>query len=125
MSDLLATWDDVLKISSASPEIAAIVDIPTQDFFLAFSAKMFTEKIFGSVTLEIQSYAAAHIAQMSATDSAGSGPPSTEVIGGISSTKTLPVLNTNETWGETIYGRMVKKIKTMFGPPTIIVGLEV
>ena len=120
LAEVEATWTDVLRISRNAPDIALITDTVDQEFFLNMAGQRFKTDQYDEFKLEIQTYAAAHYAQMAFTEAAGLGPKSSESIGGISASFTLPVLNTDEHWGETIFGRMVKKIMVQTSFPSFL-----
>ncbi len=115
-----ASWDNVLLVSQNAPDIAKFTKTSDREFFLNMAGRRFKSEQYDDFTLEIQAYAAAHYAQMAQTEPAGLGPKSSESIGGISASFTLPVLNTNEHWGETIFGRMVKKIMAQASFPSFL-----
>lgn len=115
-----ASWADVLRVSKNAPDVAKFTTTSDREFFLNAAGRRFKEDQYEDFTLEIQAYATAHYAQMAQTEPAGLGPKSSESIGGISASLTLPVLNTNEHWGETIFGRMVKKIMAQAAFPNFL-----
>lgn len=115
-----ATWDTVLIIAQGAPDIIAIIDVAHQDFFLAQASRRFTIDQYGDFAEEIQAHAAAHYAQMAQTDPAGKGPISSESVGGVSVSYTLPVNNTPETYGETQFGRILKKMMKEHAPPNLL-----
>ncbi len=115
------TWDEVLLVASASKEVCLFTAKSQREFFLNRAGRRFKDDQYGEFTGEIQAYAAAHYAQMARTQAAGLGPLSTRSVGDASATHTLPALNTDESWGETIYGREVKKIMRQRSFPSILV----
>ncbi len=117
-----ADWAQVLLVSRASVVTCTFTVASEQEFFLNAAARRFRRIEYGDCTAEIQAYAAAHFAQMAGTEAAGEGPPSSETIGGVSIGRTLPVNNTDETWGETIYGRAVKKLMRSKAPTMLVVN---
>ncbi|MCK4959234.1 MAG: DUF4054 domain-containing protein [Planctomycetes bacterium] len=121
LAEVEATWTDVLRVSRNAPDIALFTETIDREFFLNMAGRRFKEDQYDEFRLEIQAYATAHFAQMAFTEAAGLGPKSSESIGGISASFTLPVLNTDEHWGETIFGRMVKKIMAQTSFPQFIV----
>ncbi len=121
LAEVKATWDDVLLVSKNAPDVAKFTKTSDRNFFLNQAGRRFKDNQYDEFTAEIQAYAAAHFAQMAQTEPAGLGPKSSESIGGISASFTLPVLNTDEHWGETIFGRMVKKIRAQAGLPNFLV----
>ena len=120
IADVEATWDDVILISKNAPDILLFTQESDRNFFLNQAGRRFKRIQYNDFTPEIQAYATAHFAQMAQTEPAGLGPKSSRSIGGVNSSFTLPVLNTNEIWGETIFGRQVKKIMSQVGFPTIV-----
>ncbi len=120
LSDVEARWKDVERVSEGSPLVCRFTATIDRDFFLNMAGRRFKASQYADFTLEIQAYATAHYAQMAKTEPAGLGPKSSESIGGLSVSFTLPVLNTDEWWGETIYGRAVKKIMKETGFPTFL-----
>lgn len=125
ISTVEATWADVLRVARASTEVVAITDVDDQEFFLNSAGRRFTRVYYKDFTVEIQANAAAHLAQMSKTKPAGLGPASSESIGGVSRSNTLPANNTDESWGETIYGRAVKKLMAIMRPNIIVANPSV
>ena len=121
LASVEASWGDTLRISGNAPDVARFTKTIDREFFLNMAGRRFKVDQYDEFTLEIQAYAAAHYAQMAKTEPAGLGPKSSESIGGISASFTLPVLNTDEHWGETIFGRMVKKIMAQTSFPQFIV----
>lgn len=121
LASVEARWDDVLRISKNAPDIAKFTKTSDREFFLNRAGRRFKTNQYAEFTSELQTYATAHYAQMAQTEPAGLGPNSSESIGGIQVSKTLPVLNTDEIWGETIFGREVKKIIKQAGFPTLLV----
>ena len=118
-----AAWADVVRVAKKHETQLVAVDPTDQTFFLTMVQGMCTEDDYGTMELNIQAYAAAHFAIMSIENpAAGKGPMSSEAVGDTSINYTLPVLNTKEAFGETQYGRAVKKLMQAFGPPTFIVA---
>ena len=121
LASVEASWLDVLRISKGSVDVVKWKLASDQEFFLNQAGRRFKNSQYAEFALELQAYAAAHFAQMARTEPAGLGPSSTASIGDVSSGNTLPVLNTDELWGETIYGRAVKKLIAQAGFPMLLV----
>jgi hypothetical protein len=69
------------------------------------------EEIFGTRTELAQRYLAAHFIAQSLTEAEGRGALSSETIGGISQTWTMPNLNDKSAIGSTQYGLRYKEIR--------------
>ena len=123
MSTANATWPEVVKIAKKNDALlAAILANGDDQYFIDFVAMIFKSSDYGEMTSYIQAYAIAHFALMSnQNETAGLGPKSSEQVGDTSISYTLPVLNTKEAFGETQYGRHMKKLMAAFGPPSFVV----
>ena len=62
------------------------------------------QECFGTTTQIAQSYFAAHMLSVNLGAPGGQGPVSTEVVGDVTTTFTLPYLNRTTAKGATIYG---------------------
>jgi len=103
----LATLDDVKAIAGKDDNIQALhASDPVVIFAINLAEKMAPEGKFKTLTLEAQTYLAAHLMSLANTVAGGQGPLSSETIGGISQAFTLPYLNQTTVIASTQYGVM-------------------
>ena len=77
----------------------------------AYVAKIVLENPYGVLQKEAQLYLAAHMLSMSTQPVGGRGPLSTESVGGVSQSFTLPWLNRTTVLGGTQFGIMHLEIR--------------
>ena len=108
----LVTIDDVKAIAADDETIQAIDG--TDNVFVivdAYATKTVTEAVYGELQFEAQLYLMAHMLSMSGQPVGGRGPLSSESIGGISQSFTLPWLNRTTVLGGTQFGIMHLEIR--------------
>ena len=76
---------------------------------------------FGNLTKNAQIYFVAHILSLAATVAGGRGPLSSETIGGVSASFTLPYLNQKSVVASTQYGLMYLEIRSQVIVPAMVV----
>lgn len=76
---------------------------------------------FGTLTEMAQTYLAAHLLSQALNDPGGRGPLSSESVGGVSQSWTLPYLNNYSVLGATQYGMMYREIVARRITPAIAV----
>lgn len=107
----LATIDTVQAVAQADTNIQGLhASDPAVTFALDLAEKMAPEAKFGTKALEAQTYLAAHILSLAFTVAGGQGPLSSESIGGITQSFTLPYLNQQTVIASTQYGLMYLEI---------------
>ncbi len=105
MSAPPTTLARVKLIAKNDAGIQALVDgDPEVDMVLDDVATWITEGKFGATTEIAQRYAAAHFLSLANQPVGGRGPLSSESIGGISQSFTLPYLNQKTVFGSTQFG---------------------
>lgn len=82
--------------------------------------QMVRETKFGNLTKPAQTYLAAHILSLAATDSGGRGPLSSESIGDVSVSYTLPYLNQTTVLASTQYGLMFLELQNKIYVPVFV-----
>lgn len=83
--------------------------------------QMVSETKFGKKQKAAQMYLAAHLLTLANTDAGGRGPLSSESIGGITKSYTLPYLNQKTVIASTQYGLMFLEIKRRSIVPVLVV----
>lgn len=118
----LTTLADVKAVAQKSPEIQAMHkgDLAVKNA-LALAEKNITEERFGAQAFDAQTYFVAHILALAATEAGGKGPLSTESIGGVSQSFTLPYLNQHTVIASTQYGLMYLEIRDNVTVPAMII----
>ena len=108
----LVTIDDVKAIAGDDETIQAI-DGTDRVFTIvdAYVTKVVTEAVYGELQFDAQLYLMAHMLSMSGQPVGGRGPLSSESIGGISQSFTLPWLNRTTVLGGTQFGIMHLEIR--------------
>ena len=121
----LTTLDNIKAITQDDANIQALVgteDVVT--LVLNDVDKRVTEGVFGTATEQAQRYLAAHLLSLAFQPVGGRGPLSSESIGGVSVSYTLPYLNQKTVLGSTQYGLMYMEIRNMVSAPVAIVFPE-
>lgn len=77
--------------------------------------------VFRKDTQIAQTYLAAHLLSMSAENSGGRGPLSSETVGDVSVSYTLPYLNQTSVLGSTQYGLMFLEYQRRHVVPALVV----
>lgn len=106
--------DHIQSLVDDNEEILVNVVYPLVD-------KMVRESRFGGLTESAQTYLAAHILSLAATDSGGRGPLSSESIGDISVSYTLPYLNQTSVLASTQYGLMFLELQRKVITPVYVI----
>lgn len=97
----------IKSVSQGDDKIQALHDPdPVVVFALDLAEEMAPEGVFGAKTKFAQTYLAAHILSLAFTVAGGQGPLSSETIGGLSQSFTLPYLNQTTVIASTQYGVM-------------------
>ena len=108
----LATLDDVKAIAQADLNIQAMHDSDLAvTNALALAEKMVTIARYGTFAKDAQIYFTAHILSLAVTGAGGQGPLSSETIGGVSQSFTLPYLNLKTVIASTQYGVMFLELR--------------
>lgn len=76
---------------------------------------------FGANAKLAQSYLAAHLLSVAAVDAGGRGPVSSETIGGVSRSWTLPYLNQTSVIASTQYGLMFLDMRNHTIPSLMVI----
>lgn len=118
----LATLDDVKAVAQADLNIQHMheADLAVINA-LALVEKIVTEARYGDLTKDAQIYFAAHILSLAVTEAGGRGPLSSESIGGVTQSFTLPYLNRHSVIASTQYGVMFLELRDSVNVPAIIV----
>lgn len=119
---VLTTLDEVKAVARADEDIQALhsSDIAVKNAF-AFADKLITEARYGSLTEEAQTYFIAHILSLATTNAGGQGPISSESIGGVTQSFTLPYLNRTTVIASTQYGLMFLEIRENVTVPAAVI----
>ena len=121
---LLVTLDEVKSIAQSDTAIQALTG--SEDVVTVVEEiveAMTSETVFLSLLKQAQLYLYAHLLSLSAQPVGGRGPLSSESVGGISQSFTLPYLNQKTVLGSTQYGLMFMEIRDMCVPPFAVVVL--
>lgn len=121
----LTSLDNIKAITRGEDGIQQLqdTDIVVQQA-LADVDELVKPEIFGNKTEIAQRYLAAHFLSQALTDSGGRGPVSSETIGGISRSWTLPYLNQKSVLGATQYGMQYLEIRRAVVPPVTLVKVQ-
>lgn len=108
----LPTLAEVQSIAQDDAGIQALSGSETNWVLVqAYVAKVVLEDPYGVLQKEAQLYLAAHMLSMSTQPVGGRGPLSTESVGGVSQSFTLPWLNRTTVLGGTQFGIMHLEIR--------------
>lgn len=120
---MLASLDDIQVIAQDDDFIQALVDESTPEFKLIaeFVDLIAPESKYGFNAKIAHTYLAAHLFSVAATDAGGRGPVSSETIGGVSRSWTLPYLNQETVIASTQYGLHFLEIQNRTIPNLIVV----
>lgn len=86
-----------------------------------FAEKIVSTARYGSQAKEAQTYFIAHVLALSTTNAGGQGPISSESIGGVTQSFTLPYLNQRTVIASTQYGLMFLEIRNNINIPAMII----
>lgn len=109
---LLTTIDDVKAVAQSDTNIQGLTGTElavTNAMDLA--EQMVDETRYLGLTKTAQTYLVAHILSLAFTEAGGRGPLSSESIGGISQSFTLPYLNQHTVLASTQYGLMYLEMR--------------
>ena len=109
----LPTLEEVQSIAQDDAGIQALDGSETVFATVtAYVAKVVLEEPYGELQKEAQLYLAAHMLSMANQPVGGRGPLSTESVGGVSQSFTLPWLNRTTVLGGTQFGIMHLEIRS-------------
>ncbi len=109
----LPTLVEVQSIAQDDAAIQALTGSETNWALVqAYVAKIVLEEPYGVLQKEAQLYLAAHMLSMSTQPVGGRGPLSSESVGGVSQSFTLPWLNRTTVLGGTQFGIMHLEIRS-------------
>ncbi len=118
----LATLDDVKAVSRDNSNIQnlhqanrAVINA------MSLADQLIKVGQYGNLTKDAQTYFVAHILALAFTESGGKGPLSSESIGGISQSFTLPYLNQKTVLASTQYGLMFLELRDHINVPAIVI----
>jgi hypothetical protein len=120
---MLPTLDEVKIVAGDDDYVQSIEDDNDPAFVLisSFVDTMAPAAKYGSNTKLAQTYLAAHFLSLAQTDAGGRGPVSSETIGGVSRSWTLPYLNRETIIASTQYGLMFLEIRESTTPGILVV----
>lgn len=108
----LISLADVQAIAQGDPFISALRESdPVVKLVFEFVDLIVEESTFLSKTKLAQTYYAAHLFALAGTEAGGKGPVSSETIGGITQSFTLPYLNRHTVIASTQYGLMYLELR--------------
>lgn len=116
---------DINKVKAISADDASIQDLKDDDtaveVVFALVDKLVKIGKFGTLTEEAQMYYAAHLLSLAHTAAGGQGPVSSESIGGITTSFTLPYLNQHTVIASTQYGLYFLELRNSVIPKVLVV----
>ncbi len=120
---MLASLDDIQVVAQDDDFIQGLKDDSAPEFVLIaeFVDLIVPVAKYGNNTKLAQTYLMAHLFSVAATDAGGRGPVSSESIGGVSRSWTLPYLNQKTVIASTQYGLMFLEIQNRTIPNLIVV----
>ena len=119
---LLTTLANVKAIAIGEPRIQALHDSdPAVVLALADVALFVDEPEFGRYTEMAQRYLVAHVLAQALTEGEGRGAISSESIGGITRSWTMPNLNVKTAIATTQYGLKFLELRSMRVVPAVMV----
>lgn len=108
----LPTLEDVQAIAQDDAAIQALTGSETEWVNVqAYVDKTVTEGVYGLLEFDAQMYLSAHLLSLTNQPVGGRGPLSSESIGGLSQSFTLPWLNRTTVLGGTQFGIMYLEIR--------------
>jgi len=118
----LTTLKDVKAIARADDTIQALHETDTAFVnALALADQIIKDTYFGTLTKDAQTYYVAHILALAATEAGGRGPLSSESIGGVTQSFTLPYLNQRTVIASTQYGLMFLELRNHVNVPAMVI----
>ena len=120
---MLASLDDVQVVAQDDAFIQGLVDDTAPEFVLikSFVDLLAPEDKYGLNTKLAQTYLAAHLLSVASVDAGGRGPISSESIGGVTRSWTLPYLNQTTVIASTQYGLMFLEIQKRTIPAILVI----
>jgi len=120
---MLASLDDVQVVAQDDDFIQGLADESAPEWVLisAFVDLLAPDAKYGKNAALAQTYLAAHLLSVAETDAGGRGPVSSESIGGVTRSWTLPYLNQQTVIASTQYGLMFLEIQNRTIPNLIVV----
>ncbi len=113
------------KVKSVTADDSFIQDLKEDDLAVATVFALVDKLVpvgkFGTLAEEAQTYYAAHLLSLAGTAAGGQGPLSSESIGGITTSFTLPYLNQKSVVASTQYGLMYIEIRNSVIPKSLVV----
>lgn len=120
----LPTLAEVQAVAQDDASIAALTGSETVwTLVQAFVNKIVTDTVYGDLEKEAQLYLSAHMLSMANQPVGGRGPLSSESIGGIAQSFTLPWLNRTTVLGGTQFGIMYLEIRNMVVAPIRVITI--
>ena len=121
----MAALTDLTKVKAISADDASIQSLKEDDVAVvvvfALVDKLVKVGKFGTLTEEAQMYYAAHLLSLAHTAAGGQGPVSSESIGDISTSFTLPYLNQHSVIASTQYGLYFIELRNSVIPKILVV----
>lgn len=120
---MLASLDDVKNVAKDDDFIQGLTDDSAPEWVLIaeFVDLLAPDAKYGANAKLAQSYLAAHLLSVAATDAGGRGPVSSESIGGVTRSWTLPYLNQTSVIASTQYGLMFLEVQNRTIPNLLVV----
>lgn len=119
---MIATLDDVQVVAQDDDFVQGLHESsPEFTLIASFVDTLAPEEKYGANTKLAQSYLAAHLLSVAATDAGGRGPVSSESIGGVARSWTLPYLNQTTVIASTQYGLMFLEVQARTIPNILVV----
>jgi len=116
---------DINKVKAVTADDDSIQELKddSQAVLLVFGLvdKLVKVSKFGTLTEEAQTYYAAHLLSLAHTAAGGQGPVSSESIGDISTSFTLPYLNQHSVIASTQYGLYFIELRNSVIPKILVV----
>lgn len=120
---MIPTLAEIQEVAKDDDNIQGILH-KLKDSFVLISELVDTiapEAKFGNNAKAAQTYLAAHLLSVAAVDAGGRGPVSTESIGGVARSWTLPYLNQTSVIASTQYGLMFLEMQNRTIPPVLVI----
>ena len=120
---MLPILEEVKVVAQDDDFIQGLNDDTDPEFVLisGFVDQIAPESKFGANAKAAQTYLAAHLLSVAAVDAGGRGPVSSESIGGVTRSWTLPYLNQTSVIASTQYGLMFIEIQNRTIPPLLVI----
>ena len=113
------------KVKAISADDAAIQNLKEDstavEVVFALVDKLVPISKFSALTEEAQTYYAAHLLSLAHTAAGGQGPVSSESIGGITTSFTLPYLNQQTVVASTQYGLFFLELRNSIIPKSTVI----